>query len=58
MTDTEKGGFSVYQDGMRVAGGNGPLDVVRREAAHYAMVYGQDGPVKVRVWWSRKKRKT
>jgi hypothetical protein len=44
------GGFSVRQDGMVVASGSGPYEDIKREAAHYAAVYRQDGPVKVRVW--------
>lgn len=47
--DTEYGWFKVYQDGQQVAGGSGPLAMCRREADHYAAVYSQDGPVRVRV---------
>lgn len=49
------GGFSVKQGGMVVAGGSGPYLAVKREAAHYAMMYRQDGPVSVRVWKHRRK---
>lgn len=35
--------YEVWQDGMRVASAEGPG--AEREAAHYALVYGQDGPV-------------
>jgi hypothetical protein len=52
----EYGGFSIRQGGMIVAGGSGPYEAMRREAAHYAMMYRQDGPVKVRVWRNRKRR--
>ena len=45
----EHGSFSIWQDGMKVAGGSGPLEAIRREAAHYAAMYRQDGPVKVIV---------
>ena len=45
----EWGSFSIRQDGMTVAGGTGPLASIRAEAAHYALVYGQDGPVRVTV---------
>lgn len=40
--------FEVWQDGGRVAAVDGP-DRYRAmaEAGHYALVYGQDGPVKV-----------
>ena len=47
--DPVQGWFKVYQDGIEVAGGYGPYEAIKREAAHYAAVYGQDGPVKVRV---------
>ena len=47
---SETGGFHVKQDGLVVAAGSGPIEDVRREAAHYAAVYRQDGPVTVRVW--------
>jgi hypothetical protein len=40
--------FSVEQDGMVVASGDAPTeDGAKREAGHYAMMYAQDGPVKV-----------
>lgn len=42
--------FQVRQDGMVVASGSGTDPVaVQREAVHYARVYGQDGPIKVRL---------
>lgn len=47
----EKGryAFEIWQGGMVVATGLGPdLEAVRREAMHYAMIYGQDGPVVLR----------
>lgn len=47
--EVEWGSFSVIQGGMTVASGSGPHEDIRREAAHYAAVYRQDGPVKVRV---------
>jgi hypothetical protein len=46
----QTGGFSVWQDGQIVASGSGPYEYIKREAAHYAATYRQDGPVKVRVW--------
>lgn len=49
MDSQEYGSFSVWQDDMKVAGGFGPLEMVRREAAHYALMYSQDGPVKIRI---------
>ena len=50
MIDSEEyGSFSIWQGGEKVAGGSGPFEMVRREAAHYAAVYRQDGPVKVYV---------
>lgn len=45
----EWGSFSIRQNGMTVAGGSGPYEAIQREAAHYAAVYRQDGPVKVIV---------
>lgn len=56
LADVECGGFSIVQDGLMVAGGSGPYEMVKREAAHYAAVYGQDGPVKVRVWRNPKRK--
>ena len=42
--------FLVEQDGMVVASGDAPTeDGAKREAGHYAMMYSQDGPVKVSV---------
>ncbi len=41
-----RGSFSVYQDGVKVAGGSGPWEAMKREAMHYAAVYAQDGPVR------------
>jgi len=39
----------LYQDGIDVAGVSGPDKAsVEREIQHYAAVYGQDGPVKIR----------
>lgn len=52
---SETGGFHVKQDGLVVAAGSGPIEDVRREAAHYAAVYRQDGPVTVRVWKHKRK---
>ena len=43
-------GFDVYESDEWVAGGTGPLESVRAEAAHYAMVYGQDGPTRVEFY--------
>lgn len=47
LTTPERGTFSIYQDGQMVAGGSGLYEAIKREAAHYAAMYGQDGPVKV-----------
>ena len=42
--------FLVEQDGMVVASGDAPTEAeAKREAGHYAMMYAQDGPVKVSV---------
>jgi hypothetical protein len=54
----EYGGFSIVQNGMCVASGSGPLEAIRAEAAHYAAMYRQDGPVKMRVWKNSRKAKT
>ena len=48
-TPIEWGSFAVRQGGITVASGNGPYDRIQREAAHYAMMYRQDGPVRVSV---------
>lgn len=41
--------FELEQDGIVVASVSGSdLEAVRREIWHYAMVYGQDGPVSIR----------
>ena len=45
----EYGSFSIRQGGITVAGGSGPMESVMRQAAHYAMMYGQDGPVRVTI---------
>jgi hypothetical protein len=43
--------FSIEQDGMIVAAGEAPTKAAaQREANHYAMMYAQDGPVKVKIW--------
>lgn len=40
--------FSIEQDGIVVASGEAANEEdAKREAAHYAMMYSQDGPVKV-----------
>lgn len=42
--------------GMPVANGSAPTaEEASREAAHYAVQYAQDGPVR---WWVRQNRKT
>jgi predicted component of type VI protein secretion system len=42
--------FSVVQDGMEVALGEATIKAeAQREANHYAMMYGQDGPVTTSV---------
>ena len=42
-------GFGVFQDGIMVASSYcADRKVAYREAMHYALVYGQDGPVEVR----------
>lgn len=46
---TIMGWWSIRQNGQRVCGGFGSYDVCKREAAHYATLYEEDGPVKVIV---------
>lgn len=48
MTEYE---FAIEQDGYWQAGGTGPtFEFVRKEASHYALMYGQDGPVVVKLY--------
>ncbi len=44
------GGFSVWVSGIKVAGGCGPYEWIKAEAAHYAMQYAREGQIKVRVY--------
>ena len=39
--------YEVWQDGAPVAWSSGPDMEARNDAMHYAMMYGQDGPVTV-----------
>jgi len=50
MTDEkeDEAAFELWQDGMMVAGAVGPRTRAAREINHYALVYGQDGPVEIR----------
>jgi len=46
--------FEVWQDDFVQAGGTAPtVEEVMTEAGHYAMMYGQDGPVRVRYYERR-----
>lgn len=56
MIEELQGGFSITQGGIKVAGGSGPYKDMRREADHYAAIYRQDGPVKVRIWKNPKRK--
>lgn len=48
MTEIE---FEVWQNGEMVAGGIATnARAMLREADHYALVYGQDGPVEVKFF--------
>lgn len=48
--------FEVWQDGMCVAGADGPRDRALDEARHYAWLYGQDGPVTIyEITWAGRK---
>lgn len=41
--------MSVWQDGMKVAEVSGAdHERVRADAAHYALMYGQDGPLQIK----------
>lgn len=44
LADSE---FELWQDDCWMAGTSGPREDALRDILHYAMVYGQDGPVKV-----------
>lgn len=46
--------FEVWQNDEMQAGGSGPAHVVGSEAAHYAAIYSQDGPVEVRYYARRR----
>ncbi len=51
--------YQVIQDGMVVASAWGrDHDRVLAEAAHYAAVYAQDGPVELRIKPDKRKRRT
>lgn len=41
--------IEIIQDGMVVASVTGRKDDAERQAAHYALIYGQDGPVEMRT---------
>jgi hypothetical protein len=45
--------YTIKQGGIVVAAGSGPRSFAEREAAHYALVYGQDGPVEMKIRKSR-----
>ena len=50
--------FSVKQGGLVVASGDCPTEEdAKREAAHYAMMYSQDGPVEVKCAMYGKEQK-
>lgn len=58
QTTPERGWWSIRQDGQRVCGGSGPYAACQREAAHYAALYRQDGPVKVIVRRTPRRKET
>ncbi|MEJ7745263.1 MAG: hypothetical protein WKF61_00610 [Luteimonas sp.] len=39
--------FELWQDEMIVAVTSGPYEAAQQEIEHYAMIYGQDGPVRI-----------
>ena len=47
--DPERGWFRVWCNGEVVAGATGPYEAIKREAEHYAAVYGHNFSVRVRV---------
>lgn len=50
MGEADEYEFEVWQEGNYMAGGYADdLEYVQREANHYAMMYGQDGEVKVKI---------
>jgi hypothetical protein len=56
LPDQEWGTFKVIQRGIEVAGGSGPYEAIKSEAAHYAAMYAQDGAVTVRVRKATRRR--
>lgn len=40
--------YELWQDGVMVASAEGEEETARKEIWHYAMFYGQDGPVEIR----------
>lgn len=41
--------ISIFnRDGLKVAAVSGPAQRARAEAAHYAMMYADEGPLKIR----------
>lgn len=51
-----EGGFSIWQNGIKVAGGSGPYEDMKREADRYAAQYANEGPLKVYIWKNRSKK--
>jgi hypothetical protein len=49
QTTPDQGWWSIRQNGIRVCGGFGSYASCQREAAHYAAMYAEEGPVKVIV---------
>lgn len=48
---------SVWQNGVQVAAVDAPdEESLERELAHYAMMYGQDGPVEIRRCGERRQK--
>lgn len=50
MNKSDECEFEVTQAGSTVASGTAPHDAAVSEATHYAMTYGQDGPVSWTVY--------
>lgn len=47
--------FRLMQDGMQVAGVDGPSVAAMREATHYRAVYAQDGPCTLQFYTKGKR---
>lgn len=44
---TDEAEFELWQEGLCVSTAFGPREQARAEILHYAMMFGQDGPVEI-----------